>query len=98
MYPTPTDPVFGKFVERQVRALRDLGIEVQVVVVAAGYGRFDYLLGRRRVASLVRQFDPHVIHAHFGYTGLSAVGFGRPLVLSLCGDDLNGEASGSGGI
>lgn len=98
MYPTTADPVFGKFVERQVDSLRELGVDIHVAIVAAGRGQVDYVLGRRRVAAELRQFNPDIIHAHFGYTGLSAVGFGRPLVLSLCGDDLNGEPTGGGAI
>lgn len=98
MYPTAARPYFGIFVRRQVDALRRAGIDVELEVVAADRGELDYLGGRSRVAARVHRFRPHLIHCHYGYTPLAAAFAGRPYVLTLCGDDLNGQSNGRGGI
>ena len=96
MYPTTADPVFGKFVQRQVDSLRAAGVDIRVALVATR-SRLDYVLGRRRLHHLIRESQPDLVHAHFGFTGVTVVGLRRPLVMTLCGDDLNGESDGAGG-
>jgi glycosyltransferase involved in cell wall biosynthesis len=98
MYPAAARPYFGIFVRRQVEALRRAGVDVELEVVAADRGELDYLGGRRRVAARVRLFRPHLIHCHYGYTPLAAAFAGRPYVVTLCGDDLNGQSNGRGGV
>jgi glycosyltransferase involved in cell wall biosynthesis len=98
MYPTQGRPSFGIFVKRQVDALRRLGLDVRLEVVAGDRGRGDYLLARRRIRAAVREFRPHLIHCHYGYTPLAAAFAGVPYVVSLCGDDLYGTSDGRGGI
>jgi glycosyltransferase involved in cell wall biosynthesis len=98
MFPSAERPYFGIFVARQVEALEALGVETTVETIAAGRGEADYFLGRRRVRRTVRGFRPDVIHCHYGYTPLAVVGSGVPYVVTLCGDDLNGESNGQGGV
>jgi teichuronic acid biosynthesis glycosyltransferase TuaC len=97
MYPTAADPVFGKFVQRQVESLRAVGVDVRVAIVAA-QGRWDYVVGRRRLRRLIHESQPDLVHAHYGFTGVTVVGLRRPLIVTLCGDDVNGESDGAGGI
>lgn len=98
MYPGPDRPYFGIFVARQVEAIEARGIETRVEMVAAARGEADYFLGRARVRRAVREFRPDVIHCHYGYTPLAVVGVGVPYIVTLCGDDLNGESNGRGGV
>ncbi len=98
MYPAPGRPYFGVFVERQVEAARRRGIDVRVEVVAGDRGKADYLLARRRVRGAIRAFRPQLIHCHYGYTPLAAAFLGTPYIVTLCGDDLNGQSDGRGGI
>ncbi len=98
MYPTPERPYFGIFVARQVEALRRLGVDVSVEPVAGGRGEQDYFLARPRIRRAVRQFQPDIVHCHYGYTALAAPSSDVPVVLTLCGDDLNGASNGRGGV
>ncbi len=98
MYPSPDRPYFGIFVARQVEAIGALGIDTRVETIAAGRGEADYFLGRARIRRAVREFRPDVIHCHYGYTPLAVAGVGVPYIVTLCGDDLNGESNGHGGI
>ncbi len=98
MYPTAAQPYFGIFVARQVEAVRRAGVDVVLEAIAGERGESDYLLARRRIARLVRSERPDVIHCHYGYTPLAAAFLGRPYVVTLCGDDINGESDGQGGI
>ncbi|MGE5926906.1 MAG: glycosyltransferase [Gemmatimonadota bacterium] len=98
LYPTAARPTFGIFVARQVDALRRIGIEVEVEVIAADRGRADYLRGRKRVAQRIAHWRPALLHAHFGYTPAACVGQGVPFIVTLHGDDINGASDGRGGI
>ncbi len=98
MYPTARRPYFGIFVQRQVEALRRLGVPVAVEVVAGDRGESDYFLGRPRVLRAIREHRPDRRPDHYGYTPLVAPFAGVPYVVTLCGDDLNGESDGRGGI
>jgi glycosyltransferase involved in cell wall biosynthesis len=98
MYPTKDRPYFGIFVARQVEALRREGVDIIVEVIAGDRGESDYLFARRRVARLVRSEMPDVIHCHYGYTPLAVAFLGTPYLVTLCGDDVNGESDGKGGI
>jgi teichuronic acid biosynthesis glycosyltransferase TuaC len=98
MFPTPGRPYFGIFVERQVEALRRLGLPVAIEAVAGDRGEIDYFTGRPRVMRAIREHRPDLLHYHYGYTPLVAPFAGVPYVVTLCGDDLNGESDGRGGI
>ncbi len=97
MYPSPTRPYFGIFVRRQVEAMRAAGVDMALEVIAADRGEGDYFVGRRRVMRAVREFRPALVHCHYGYTPLAAAFAGAPYLVTLCGDDINGQADGRGG-
>lgn len=98
MFPSVTRPYFGIFVARQVDAIVARGVDARVETIAAGRGEVDYFLGRGRIRRAIRAFRPHVVHCHYGYTPLAVAGLGVPYVVTLCGDDLNGESNGQDGI
>jgi glycosyltransferase involved in cell wall biosynthesis len=86
----PTGDSFrGVFVREQVTALRRRGHQVDVEVVAQGRGKADYLLAAARVRRLAATGGYHVVHAHYGLTGLATRLVGVPRVLSLYGSDVN---------
>lgn len=98
MYPTVRRPTFGIFVARQAEALRAAGVDVVVEAIAGDRGEADYFLARARIRRAIRRERPDLIHCHYGYSPLAAAWLGRPYVVTLCGDDLNGESDGRGGV
>jgi len=79
----------GIFVREQVDAVRALGFEVDVEVVAQSRGRADYLLAAPRVRRRVRTGRYDVVHIHYGLAALAARLAGRvPRVLTLHGSDV----------
>jgi glycosyltransferase involved in cell wall biosynthesis len=80
----------GVFVEEQVTALRKLGHQVDVEVIAQSRGTKDYLLAIPRVRRRARTGQYDVVHIHYGMTALAGRFAGRtPRVLSLYGSDVN---------
>jgi teichuronic acid biosynthesis glycosyltransferase TuaC len=98
MYPSEMNPHSGIFVSREARSLERAGVDVIVEPIAGQRGEWDYLASRRRIRSAVREHRPDLIHAHFGYTQLATAFHGSPFVVTLYGDDVNGESNGNGGI
>jgi glycosyltransferase involved in cell wall biosynthesis len=98
MFPHSGHPYSGVFVAREAEALERGGVEVQVETVALTRGEADYFTARSRIHRRVRDWNPDVCHAHYGYTLVAAAGCRRPLVATFYGDDVNGESNGRGGI
>jgi glycosyltransferase involved in cell wall biosynthesis len=98
MYPTAERPAFGIFVARQVASLERAGMAVAVETVSGHRGAADYWHARRRIARQVREFRPDLIHAHYGLTSIPSAGQGVPFVVTLYGDDINGQSTGRGRI
>lgn len=94
MEATAEAPQRGSFVRDQVRALRELGLEVET---------FDWLPGSRNYGPAIRalrrrlrrmRFD--VVHAHFGLAGACASLAGAdPLVVTFHGTDVRHPISGA---
>jgi glycosyltransferase involved in cell wall biosynthesis len=93
MYPTQLRPDFGIIVRRLAEAITEQGVDVQVLPISGGRGRFDYFTSRGRVREEVRRLRPDVVHVHFGYSILATTR-NYPRVVSFYGDDLNGESTG----
>jgi teichuronic acid biosynthesis glycosyltransferase TuaC len=84
------DSFRGIFVKEQVEALRGLGAEVDVEIVAQSRGRKDYLLAAPRIRRRVRTGDYDLVHIHHGMVALACRFIGRtPRVLGLYGHDVN---------
>lgn len=80
----------GIFVKEQVEALRRVGVDVDVEVVAQERGKADYLLAAARVRRRARSGAYHLIHVHYGMAAWSARFVRRiPRVLSIYGSDVN---------
>lgn len=84
MYPHEEDPSFGTFVYEQVRALRALGVAVDVLFVNGRASLWNYALGYPRLWRQLACVGYDLIHAHYVFAGLIArAQFGLPVVLSL---------------
>ncbi len=97
MWPSQADPVFGVFIERHVRALRDAGAEVTVVAntdprtgAVAAARKYALLAVRARVAARRRRFDAvvgHYLYPTAAFAASAARRAGVPLVLVAHGTD-----------
>ncbi len=72
MYPHEADASFGTFVYEQVRALRSLGVEMDVLFVNGRASRWNYILGLERLWRQMRTVRYELIHAHYVFSGLMA--------------------------
>lgn len=80
---------FAPFVIEQVEALRDGGCEVDFFGVS-GKGLSGYLKNRSSLKNKIKAFQPDVIHAHYGLSGLLANLQCRvPVVTTYHGSDIN---------
>lgn len=82
----------------QVRSLEQAGVMVHVACTRAASGKPTYFRSRHQVTDLIREFQPNLVHVHFGYTALAVLPCPLPKVLTLCGDDISGTADGVGHI
>lgn len=89
MYPTESRPGYGIFVENHVRALRSLGVQVDVFFSDPTEGRSAYLRGLPRLARMLAGRGYDLAHAHHSYSVFqlrAVLAAGRshpPLLLTL---------------
>jgi teichuronic acid biosynthesis glycosyltransferase TuaC len=72
MYPHEADASFGTFVYEQVRALRSLGVDMDVLFINGRASRWNYLSGIKRLWRQTRAVRYDLIHAHYVFSGLIA--------------------------
>lgn len=89
------------FIKEQGESLRGEGIDVDYYPVK-GKGLPGYIKAGFSLRKLLAKKHYNLIHAHFTYSGWTALigGAGRkiPVVLSLMGSDANGEYKGEGKV
>jgi glycosyltransferase involved in cell wall biosynthesis len=88
LWPTPSEPEYGAFVQTQVEALRRReGVEIDVRSFARGAFSYPRAAWALRGSARRGKFD--VVHAHYGLSGWSALATGtRRLVVTFHGTDL----------
>jgi glycosyltransferase involved in cell wall biosynthesis len=95
MYPTPQMPYLGTFVEQQLKGLREIGVDIQTLVLDRVHkGMKVYIDSRRDVLNMIAWFQPDMVHVMYGGIMADLVTRAvrdRPTVISFCGDDLLGE-------
>jgi len=95
MYPSPEFPGRGVFVQEQIKGLRAVGLEVEVLFVDRRQeGPMAYFRLRETIARMVAECDPEVIHVMYGGVMADQVvrhRRGRPVVVTFHGSDLLGE-------
>jgi glycosyltransferase involved in cell wall biosynthesis len=89
-WPTAETPHVVPFIVRQVRSLRDAGVDVEVFPFRGGKNPLNYYRAWRRARKVLssRPFD--LVHAQWGQSGLLALPKHLPLVVTFRGDDLEG--------
>jgi teichuronic acid biosynthesis glycosyltransferase TuaC len=96
-WPTPEDPSKSPFVEREVRALREAGVEVDVLPYDGGWSPGRYLRVIREMRRRIKHNKYDLIHAYFGQCGLVArAQFKLPVVVTYGGSDVHGSPAFKG--
>lgn len=95
LYPTPLLPYLGTFVEQQIKGLRQIGLDVDVLFInRAERGISAYLGLGRQVRDRIANFQPDIVHVMYGGVMAKQVIRAvkdRPVVVSFCGTDLLGQ-------
>ena len=97
MWPSSQRPFWGAFIRSQVDSLVAAGIDSTLYEIEGWRNTAEYLKAMAVIPRLARQCRADLVHAHYGYSGLAALGVKVPLVVSFCGDDLLCRPDGNGG-
>lgn len=88
-WPTPDYPNRAPFVAREVDALRDAGIPVEVFVYSGGWNPPRYLKAVRQIRKMVREGEYSLVHARFGQCGIVALSQRKlPVIVMYGGSDV----------
>ena len=80
---------FTTFITEQVESIRQLGVEVEYYGVH-GKGIWGYLSNLSSLKAKIREYNPDLIHAHYGLSGLLAnLQRKIPVVTSYHGSDIH---------
>lgn len=89
MYPTAEAPYYGIFVRDQADALRERGVDVELVFINGRASKFAYLASVKQIADRLRGGGIDLIHCHHTFAAWVALAARRlagvriPLVLSF---------------
>jgi glycosyltransferase involved in cell wall biosynthesis len=90
-WPTPSHPEWVPFLVREVEALRQHDVQVDVYPFRGGMHPFNYMRAWQQVSRKLHHKGYDLVHAQFGQSGLLATFPRRQLVVvSYRGSDLNG--------
>ena len=95
MYPTASHPKDGIFVEQQIKALKNTGLDIGVLVVDRSQKGMGVYLGlTQQLRDAISDSQPDLVHCMYG--GVMAhiatrTIKDRPVIISFCGSDLLGE-------
>lgn len=99
MYPEPACRWLGVYVKREVEALRDLGVDVDLMVVEGWKDRLEYFRALPRLRQKLDERRYDVVHAYYGLTGIIARSQRKvPIVVTFCGDDVLGRRHPNGKV
>src|SRR5262249_20032600 len=95
MYPTPQNPSAGTFVEQQIKGLRHIGLDVEVMFVdRAQHGIRAYWGLSSKLLSTIKELRVDLMHVMYGgiisYQG-TRIAANTPTVVTFHGSDLLGE-------
>ena len=93
-YPTADFPASGTFVEQQVRGLRDIGLDVDVMFVdRVQKGMGAYLSLGWELGRLLSRQPVDLVHVMYGgvMADMATLVSHKPTIVSFCGSDLLGE-------
>jgi teichuronic acid biosynthesis glycosyltransferase TuaC len=95
IYPTSENPTSGTFVEQQIKGLRRIGLDVDIMFVErAKKGMHEYAGLGRRVIDGIERLQPDLVHTMYG--GIMAYQVTKtvtriPQIVTFHGSDLLGE-------
>ncbi len=101
MWPEPSRPAYGVFVERQVQALGAAGLRCDVLYIRGYMSKLVYLRAALLFLwlSVSARGRYRLVHVHGGETALVArLLLMRPMVATYHGDDVLGYKSGDGPV
>jgi teichuronic acid biosynthesis glycosyltransferase TuaC len=101
MWPEPSRPAYGVFVERQVATLREAGFRCDVLYVRGYLSKFVYLRAALLFLWLTafRRRQYRIVHVHGGEMALvTRLFIMRPMVATYHGDDVLGYKSDDGPV
>lgn len=91
MYPTQQWPAFGTFVFNEVQALRQAGVQVDVLMINGRASTWNYLRGLLDYWRALRRRQYDLVHAHYVLTGaIARLQWGTPVVLTHHGPEVIG--------
>ena len=97
MYPSEALPSFGTFVHDQVMALREAGVEVDVLSFNGRESKWKYLTAFPRYWRALRQGRYDLVHAHYILAGVVArAQWGHKVVLTHHGPEVLGQPAWQG--
>lgn len=96
-WPYPGNPSHGTHAAREVAALRDAGVDMQVVPIQGHDSRWAYARAAAQIAGRNRRGGYDVVHGYLGHAGAVSRLYARaPLVITYTGSDLLGDRRGDG--
>ena len=98
--PTSERPSLQPFIKAQIDSLVKAGLNVQILDIKGYESILNYITYGKKVKQIVTEKKIDIIHAHYGYCGVTAVlaKTGLPIVLSFMGSDLLGSPDEKGNI
>jgi len=80
---------FSPFIIEQAKSLQKLGVQIEFFGIE-GKGLLGYLKNRKNLIPKIKEFQPHIIHAHYGLSGLLAnLQRKVPVITTYHGSDIN---------
>jgi glycosyltransferase involved in cell wall biosynthesis len=99
IYPSPERPWWGTFVRTQVEAVREAGVDVDVLHLRGASPKLAYVGAPAAIRRRLARGAHDLVHAHYGLVGIVARMQRRaPLVVSFHGSDLLGDPRADGTI
>jgi glycosyltransferase involved in cell wall biosynthesis len=99
MYPTPANPAFGSFVRTQVESLKQVGVEIELLVLEGRYRKLIYPKGVVQLRRCLARDSIDLVHAHYSLSGMvSRTQWKVPVIVTYHGDDLLGSRNVKGEI
>lgn len=91
IYPTPEDPALGSFVRTQVEALKQAGIDIELLVLSGRFRKLNYPMAVFQLRRCLAEGSIDLVHAHYGFVGMVArTQWKVPVVVTYHGGDLMG--------
>ena len=98
--PTAERPSLQPFIQEQINSIKREGVNVETLDLRGYESLLNYITYSKRIKQIVKEKNINVIHAHYGYCGITALlsKTKLPIVLSLMGSDLLGSPDEQGNI